>query len=227
MTNNNNSNTTKKKKKFTEKRKKRLVDMVTNSPAGSLLIQQEREEDEKRSIPRSDKVDTILADLKQKVVRLYQQHLDYEIDKKRLILGTANELADALRENGQEDFISKVCYTMCRALKPIKGFASDRYIQKILPAEYKDIEQRQRAISGRTSSAKENANTEQKFQEMEKLIAEKRALNESEKGITDYTIEDLDRIEEPVILRQIAIYHMQRVQWLEGELKRLKNRRKS
>jgi len=222
------SNTTtnkKKKKRFTKKRKERLVNMVIDSAAGSLLIQQELKQDKASSIPKSKKVEAILATLTYKVRGMWQQHLDYEIDKKRLIQRTADQLAEALREDGKEEFISKICYTISRAIKPIKGFASDRYIRKVLPAEYKDIEQRERAISGGTSSAATSskvASSQEKYEEHQRLLQDKIALGHAEKGITDYTIEDLDTIQEAAILREIARHHMQKASYLEVELNALK-----
>ena len=190
--------------------------------AGSLLIQQEREQEEALSIPKSEKTEAVLSALRQKAVRLFRDYLKYEYDKKSLILDSADTLADILKAEGKDEFISKICYTICKVIKPIKGFASDRYIRKVLPAEYKDIEHRQSALSRGTSSATSSkVASQQKYEEHQKLIRDKTALQYAEKGITDYTIDDLDQIEEAAILREIAKHHMQKAIYLEVELNAL------
>ena len=89
-----------------------------------------------------------------------------------------------------------------------KPFVTDRYVRLCLGPEFKNPDQRSRAISGRNGSA----GMKQKLAD----LATKQERAHDTKGAADYTLEELDAVTNIEILRDVAKYQYLRAEHWRG-----------
>ena len=101
-----------------------------------------------------------------------------------------------------------VCYVstyLTKALKPIKGFVTDRYVRKCLPEKYKNPEQIDRAKTG-----------EPVPWYMKQKLVEKMERAHDQKGIADYTLDQIDSVTNVEIAKEGWKYQLSRALYFKG-----------